>query len=270
MSGGPSVASKSNLARAMAGASRLTSSVRGRHPSSFSLKRLAEHMADPDVLSSDEEGDKLQLWRLLPQLRDIPETLLKKMPMSAMFQLNNALAKEKKSSERLGVNTKLTHNAKKLAKNPIAVAKGVDNRRDILHPARFLGGASCALVDQWAEARRVIGESGITAIGNYDLDAVGCGGCVTPKGWMELHNPASQDLKLKLFHMPNMAAGSSSTKKGEEDGAAESHKEIADLESFRIALNTAREAQASALPWNRSICAIVGLMLKTNYMSDEF
>ena len=254
----------------MAGASRLTSSVRGRHPSSFSLKRPAEDMVDPDVLSSDEEGDELQLWRLLPQLRDIPETLLKKMPMSAMFHLNNALAKEKKSSERLGVNTKLTHNAKKLAKNPIAVAKGVDNRRDILHPARFLGGASCALVDQWAEARRVIGESGITAIGNYDLDAVGCGGCVTPKGWMELHNPASQDLKLKLFHMPNMAAGSSSTKKGEEDGAAESHKEIADLESFRIALNTAREAQASALLWNRSICAIVGLMLNTNYMSDEF
>ena len=86
---------------------------------------------------------------------------------------------------------------------------------------------------------------------------------------MELHNLASQDLKLKLFHMPNMATGSSSSKKGEEDGAAESHKEIADLESFRIALNTAREAQASALPWNRSICAIVGLMLNTNYMSDN-
>ena len=30
------------------------------------MKRPAEDMADPDVLSSDEEGDELQLWRLLP------------------------------------------------------------------------------------------------------------------------------------------------------------------------------------------------------------
>ena len=144
-----------------------------------------------------------------------------------MFQLNTALAKEKKTSERLGVNTKLTHNAKKLARTPVEVAKGVDNRRDILHPARFLGGASSALVDQWAEARRVIGEGGITAIGNYDLDAVGCGGCVSPRGWLELHNPASQDLKLKQFHMPNMASGTSSKKQeGEEN--TEGSKEIAD------------------------------------------
>ena len=252
----------------MEGASRLTSSAKGRHPSSFGGKRPVEAMEDPDAQTSDEEGSELELWRLLPQLRDLPETMLRKLPVSTMFQLNTALAKKKKSSEQLGVNTKLTHNAKKLARNPVEVAKGLDNRRDILHPARFLGGASSALVDQWAEARRVIGEGGITAIGNYDLDVVGCGGCVSPKGWPELHNPASQDLKLKQFHMPNMASGTFS-KKQEGDETTEGSKEIADLESFRIALNTAREAQASALPWNRSICALVGLMVNTNYLSED-
>ena len=169
------MASRSSLARAMEGASRLTSNAKGRHPSSFGGKRPVEAMEDPDVQTSDEEGSELELWRLLPQLRDLPEAMLRKLPVSTMFQLNTALAKEKKTSERLGVNTKLTHNAKKLARTPVEVAKGVENRRDILHPARFLGGASSALVDQWAEARRVIGEGGITAIGNYDLDAVGCG-----------------------------------------------------------------------------------------------
>ena len=102
-------------------------------------------MEDPDAQTSDEEGSELELWRLLPQLRDLPEAMLRKLPVSTMFQLNTALAKEKKSLERLGVNTKLTHNAKKLARNPVEVAKGVDNRRDILHPARFQSWASLLL-----------------------------------------------------------------------------------------------------------------------------
>ena len=146
--------------------------------------------------------------------------------------------------------------------------KGVDNRKDILHPALFLEGASCALTEQWAAARRTIGEAGVPAIGNYDLDAVGCGGCVTPKGWMEIHNPASQELKLKLFHLPNVASSGLSSKKDSTD--EESLREIADLDSFRIvALNTGREAMVSALPWNRSISALVGLMLNTNYLAED-
>ena len=36
-----------------------------------------------------------------------------------------------------------------------------------------------------------------------------------------------------------------------------------------MSLNTAREAMASVLPWNRSISALVGLMMNTNYMVEE-
>ena len=261
--------SSTSLARSEAEASRLTASVKGRHASNFGGGGGRDTaLADPGEDESEGEEDGLELWRLLPRLKDIPETLLRKIPLSAMFQLNNALAKEKKTMERLGVNTKLTHNAKKLSRTPAAVEKGVDNRKDILHPARFLGGASCALTEQWAAARRTIGEAGVPAIGNYDLDAVGCGGCVTPKGWMEIHNPASQELKLKLFHLPNVASSGLSSKKDSTD--EESLREIADLDSFRIvALNTAREAMVSALPWNRSISALVGLMLNTNYLAED-
>ena len=42
-----------------------------------------------------------------------------------------------------------------------------------------------------------------------------------------------------------------------------------DLDSVKVALNTAREALASALPWNGSISALVGLMMKTNYMVED-
>ena len=113
------------------------------------------------------------------------------------------------------------------------------------------------------------GEDGILPLGNYDLEAIGCGGCITPKGWAELHNPASQELKLKWFHLPNVGSSSSSNNRGEGEEAGESPKEIADLDSFKVALNTAREALASALPWNRSISALVGLMVNTGYLQED-
>ena len=112
----------------------------------------------------------------------------------------------------------------------------------------------------------MIGEEGVLALGNYDLEAIGCGGCVTPRGWAELRNPASQELKLKWFHLPNVGGRSSSSKRGEREEGGENFKEIADLDSFKVALNTAREAPTSALPWNRSISAIVGLMVNTGYL----
>ena len=176
--------------------------------------------------------------------------------------------REGKTAEKLGVNSRLARNSKKLVKNPISIERGVDNRKDVLHPARFLGGASCALQEQWGEAWKVIGEEGVLPLGNYDLESVGCGGCVTPKGWAKLHNPASQELRLKWFHLPNVGSGSSS-KRGEGEDSREDSKEIADLESFKTALNTAREALASALPWNGNISAIVGLMTNTRYLQDD-
>ena len=158
------------------------------------------------------ESEDLELWKLLPQLEDLPETLVRKLPISALFQLNSALAKERKTSEKLGVNTRLSHNAKKLAKSPAEVEGGLDNRKSILHPARFLGGASCSLGELWEQAKSIVGETGVVPVGNYDLDTVGCGGCVTPKAWLEIHNPASQELKLCLFHLPNLAGTSTSKK----------------------------------------------------------
>ena len=74
----------------------------------------------------------------------------------------------------------------------------------------------------------------MTALGNYDLDAVGCGGCVTPKGWLEIHNPASQELKLKLFHMPNMGGSGAAAKKQEGESGGDSLKEIGDLEVSKL------------------------------------
>lgn len=216
-----------------------------------------------------------KIWKLLPHLQQLPEDMLRQLPLSAVFQLNRALADDSRTSSKLSVSARLTNNAKAAVERPIAVEAGLDNRKNKLHKARFLGGASCSGQELWLLARKILGDKGVPPIGNYDMDSIGCGGSVTPRAWLEIHNPASTDLKLKLFYMPNVGATGLAGKKinlqdGEEAlNIGENLRDIVDLDSFKIALNTAREAMAVALPWNRSIAAIVGFMMNTNYLQED-
>lgn len=229
---------------------------------------------NPDDEPEDEymDDESWELWRYLPLLQGIPEHKLRRMPNSFMFKLNSALQFSSTYEAKMSTASRLAANADRIFQHPITLGKQKDNRNDVLHEARFLGGAACSPVDLWLHARRVLGEKGVTAIGSYDLDAVGAGGSVTPKGWMEIHNPSSAELKLKLFHMPNVANSGMTAKKvsldGGEDGLSigDSLREIADLESFRAALNNAREAMLSALPWNRSISAVAGFFQNNCYL----
>ena len=131
-----------------------------RHGAKFSKQVTAEPSADPDDDSEMEVEDsdaEQQIWKLLPQLKSLPQSLLGKIPLAAMFQLNSALQKDLKNTEKLGVNARLAQNAKKAARCPTRVAEGEDNRKDQLHEARFLGGACSSLTDQWGAARAAIG-----------------------------------------------------------------------------------------------------------------
>jgi len=197
------------------------------------------------------------------------------MDPNHIFLFHSALTRDRKITAKLSVSARLAQNAKKVANTPVTVAGGLDNRRDILHPARYLGGANCSNIEQWLKAKQVIGESGTTAVGNYDLDSVGCGGCVTPKGWELLHNPSAGDLKIKMFYMPNVTCSGMAAKRvSMEDGddalaIGENLKDIADFDGYRSALNTLREAAHSVRPWDRSIGALVGFMTNTNYLQED-
>jgi hypothetical protein len=235
-------------------------------------------VADPDMVVtylSQAASDPLEIWRMLPALSSIPESTLKQLSRSEVFQLNAAIVQENKTAAKIQANAKLLLNAQQLEKNPVRVEAGWDDRKRVLHKARFLGGASCSSQQLWLQAREVLGPHGVLPLGNYDLDAVGCGGCVTPRGWSALHDPSSGDLKLKLFYLPNVGSSAMSSRKITlEDNehainVGESFKEISDMEAFKSALNTLREAMASALPWNRSIGAICGFMSNTNYCAAD-
>jgi hypothetical protein len=238
-------------------------------PDTYSPVRL------PYVHSQMGVADPLEIWRMLPALKELPEQLLQQLPRSEIFQLNAALLKESKSASKIQTNAKLMMNAQSLEKNPTRIDAGYDDRKRVLHRSRFLGGASCSAQQLWLEARQVLGPKGVLPLGNYDLDAVGCGGCVTPRGWQAIHDPSSADLKLKLFYLPNVGGSGLASKKislEDNDGSisvAESMKDISDMDAFRSALNALREAMACALPWNRSISAICGFLQNTNFCSSD-
>ena len=272
--------SDKNLSENVAKATEELREQRARNPNSYSqeaavatLLQMQDPGEDEDEGSSGESNS--EIWRLLPHLQSVPEATLKKLPLAAIFQLSNALAKSSKATEKMSINSRLALNAESIMKNPTHVAGGLDNRRTVLHEARFLGGACCSLTDVWLKGREVVGPKGPLPVSNYDLDAVGCGGSVTAKGWKEIHDPSSQELRIKQFYLPNVAGSSLSARKftvgegGEELCMGDSLKEISDLEGYRGALNAMREAMASALPWNRSVSAIVGFMSNSNFLQAD-
>ena len=71
---------------------------------------------------------------------------------------------------------KLFQNRESLTNTPVTIPAGQDNRLDILHPARFLPGATCSASKLWLEARKIIGGSGPQPLSTYDMASIGLGG----------------------------------------------------------------------------------------------
>lgn len=224
------------------------------------------------ILTEDEFQD---LVSRLPNLRTMKESLLRRMSYSALLQLNDALAKESKVSKKREDVSKLTHNRNELLLHPVEVGAGPDDRINKLHSARFLGGVACPAQSLWLKAREVLGEDGVMPLGCYDMEAIGYSGSVTPKGWLAIHNPASDEMSLKLFHLSNVAGSGAGTKKlslldGEMAiNVGDSLKEFTDMEEFKAALATATEAMAWACPWNKSVAALQGFLRTTNFCHKD-
>jgi hypothetical protein len=109
---------------------------------------------------------------------------------------------------------------------------GLDDRTTNLHDGRFLPGANCSAAKLWLAARSRIPLHGAPPLGNYDMAGVGLGGFISSRGWVELANPASTKLSLKLFNINNCARRSSGKKQDEDE---QSLQEITELGEFQLA-----------------------------------
>ena len=88
-SGEPPGLSSQKLSAASAKAHKVVSSVTRRHTSNFGRGTGTLSVADPDLeedeVTTSDVSKELQIWRLLPQLRSLPESLVSRLPLATMF-----------------------------------------------------------------------------------------------------------------------------------------------------------------------------------------
>jgi len=161
---------------------------------------------------------------------------------------------------------KLAANRDKLLEVDYKVKAGSDNRWSVLHEARYLPGAACSAKKLWSRGREVIGVEKHAAVGTYDMHSIGLAGHVTAKGWIELHDPGSTNLQIRLFSINN--CGKKVTAKFSITGDEEL-TDISEMGELKTAIRVLREAMVYVAPWNKSISALEGFLVQTNYCASD-
>ncbi len=201
-----------------------------------------------------QEEDLRILRTRFPFLKDFSESFLMNTPMADLLKMGTTEMKMNELDRNKNSGNRLSDNKAALASTFTDVEAGRDNRWNVLHPSRYLAGAGVSATKTWLNARKVIGLKGYPAIGNYDMSSIGLAGLVTAKGWTEIHDPSSVDLRLKHFNVNNVSS------KGKSDD-----DDFTELADFRLAVRALRAAMQYVMPWNRSIDAIDGFLQQSNY-----
>jgi hypothetical protein len=230
--------------------------------------------ADPPpagFIIHDTDLDNLRLD--FPTLAKYSDDFLRSTPWESLIRGQAATLKIRELEKGRLVEDRLTLNQDSLQSTKSKIEAGEDNRLDILHAARFLPGMACSAAKMWLMARDVIGPNGIPPISTYDMSAVGLAGYVQPKGWIEISNPGSPNMKLRLFNINNVnsssGGGGNITFGGSSVCFGEDQKEMQNVGEFKLALRAARTAMSFALPWNFSVQALEGFMHISEYCSKD-
>jgi hypothetical protein len=114
-----------------------------------------------------------------------------------------------------------------------------------------------------ADSQEVNTADRLPPVSSYDMGSVGLAGYVTPRGWVELHNPASSRLSIKQFNINNCGNRVSSGK------ATDAGEDIMEIGEFRLALRTLRTAMAFVMPWNFSVQALEGFFIQSKFCNAD-
>ena len=224
------------------------------------------------------EADLLILRSRLPNLAGISDQFLQTTSLADLTALNglNPVAQAAPSAPSPSDHGRImSASLAALTATPTMLPAGIDDRLQNLHPARFLAGPACDAGQLWLAAKAAIGPAGLIPIASYDMEKIGLSGCVTARGWFELHDPASTSLSLKLFSSANVGNSTSSNKRltlADTDGVinvGDSMQEIADMADFQTALRAVSKAASFAIPWNHSFNAIEGFLHASNFCAAE-
>jgi hypothetical protein len=255
-----------------------------------------QHNIQPGQLA---DADIATIRSIFPNLKNLSDSFISSTPMQVLMQMNQqaqqapqaadmqaamlaAAAAAVQYSQMAGFNptaqdpgVKMAKNLEKLRSNPVTVPEGLDDRINILHCGRFLGGAVTSGTGLWLMARKVIGLEGLTPLANYDLACMGLSGSVTLKGCIEAHNPGSQNLCLKQFSPENLSTTAGAARKftlADDDGAVsvgEHMKEITEMATLQHAMRALCGLTRIIMPWNFAFEAIHGFLYASNFGLPE-
>jgi len=210
------------------------------------------------------DADLACLRKKFPFLAELSDKFVRSQKTGELLKMETTCMKMKLLEQSRDCEDRLAANKANLEDSEKRVKAGTDNRWNKLHEGRFLGGATCSTKRLWLEARKKIGLAGEKPVGSYDMGALGMGGFITSRGWVEIHNPGSTKLALKMFSINNCAAKASSKNGEKTDG-----DDIAELGEFKLALRTLRVAMSMVLPWNFSIVALENFMFQSNFCRSD-
>ena len=199
-------------------------------------------------------------------LNEYSDEIIISTPIDTLLKLESTSIKLKNLEKAKDIDDKLTGNRDNLPDTIIQVEKGVDNRWDKLHDSRFLPGMGGSAVKTWLKAREVMGRGGHAPIATYDMGSVGLAGYVTPKGWLEIHDPGSSNLSLRQFSINN--CGKRTMSRG-SDNMDDDMADVMEVGEFKCALRVLREAMTFVHPWNKSVATLEGFLIQANYCSTD-
>jgi hypothetical protein len=211
--------------------------------------------------------DAAILKKKFPFLKEYSNEYIQSTQLDVLIRAETTAYKLRELERGADLEDTLANNRDELLSTLISVVAGQDNRWDILHPARFLPGASCSAKAIWLAAREVLGNTGHQALSSYDMGSVGLRGCVTNKGWSIIANPGNSQLRLKFFSMSSCSAKVLSTKGGQDKDEVSAL--IEELGEFKLALRALRVAMSFVHPWNKSIEAISSFFEQTDFCQAE-
>jgi hypothetical protein len=216
---------------------------------------------------STSDEDVASLRKKFSFLKDFSDSFIRSTPLEVLLKTETTAIKIKEFEKNKAVGSRLSANRDNLASTFYQVKSGADNRWDVIHESRFLPGACCPAVKMWLRAREVVGTENIPPpVGTYDMNAVGLGGFVSKRGWIELQDVGSDNLSLKLFNI-NGCGNKISSSRAVDTG--DEFKEITELGEFQLALRVAREALSYVHPWNKSIAALEGFLVQSDFCKED-
>ncbi len=222
---------------------------------------------DPGRAGSFFEASQLDILKKRHHfLNEYSNEALLRTPIETLLKLEATSIKLKNLEKGKDVEEKLAGNRESLLENELHIKPGKDNRWSLIHESRFLPGAACSAAKLWLRGREVLGTGGHPAVAVYDMASVGLAGHVTPRGWLALGDPGDSSISINMFSISNCG------KKGivKADMAAGGElKEIAELGELKVAMRALREALSFSQPWNKSVSALEGFLLQSNFCSGD-